>query len=1274
MPAVATDINEISNKAEHEMSKDKAVAKCPLNLSKSNNGNEHNEKVIKKEHEQKSEDNPPLYFLSLKLIVPGSNEAVPIQISSHETIQDIRQVILERQESCFRTCVSLYFDGKRLDDFAELHTIDGLKDDCTIKIIEEPYSAREARIHLRRLRDLLNTSFENNAQNANDNLSFSFYVAVSGMELEEEVQVLKQKRDNVNALPTDECKPPDYVFPSDEIPLSVNALFPKSLTTKVPVCLKELCLSSWNPPPGFRKLAGDLLYIDVITLEDDHVNVTSCPSGFYINRSNNSVFNPVPRPESCRSHTLVGLLSQLSPLFKKNFTLLQKNSLKKHPLEVLPTPYQVFQWAVPKLEHLEDRMRAEDSSYVRIGHEEHMPGQLRDWNEELQSARELPRGNLQQRLLRDRAMFKITSDFVMAATRGAMSVVDGNVMSINPGDDEKSRMYIWNNIFFSLAFDSRDHFKDVGGDEAAYAAAGADLQGVMAYNRIDVEGLYTLGTVVVDYRGYRVIAQSIIPGILQRDQENSVIYGSIDAGKTITSNPEFLKLLSKAARPLRICSQKVLDEKDEEVELISSVECKGILGADGRHYILDLFRTFPTDVNFLEGASLENSEEVFKYPLKYKTKLVTLRPELIESFIATRYVNFLRLVAKNVSFKTKANEDKAQSSIDEKDFETMNDDNHNKDDEGEKSKVVEEEKIEDKENSCKKPASEEKVSHGAGKNGTVTYESLNETGVEFDVQFNPDAYNENVRPAECENGRLPKDKQLIQDVASFLSHAVIATLVKDFITLSQSPMDGASFTEILHVRGISMRYIGKIAICLSEKKDLEHVYKICISEMISRAAKRIFKAHLREALQQYLSIAVSHFLNCFLSSYPNPVACLPNGEFAHKRKKNKKNRGSKQTLAGEVAWVKLTPKLLWSWIVDEVRNHFGFELKQESIDEVVDTYVIQPLSLLRSFCLKTGVQVLLHDYDFRSKKAPTFNEEHIMNIFPIVKHTNPKASDATSLFEAAQNKLQSGLLSESHTVMVDALNLYHQVYGPLHSDIAVCYRQIARLYYLAGDSVQAVLHQRKAVVVCERVYGIDHPDTIMAYLHLALYSHNAGLVSAALKLMYRARYLALIVFGEGHPDMATFDSNIGLILQGQREFDLSVKFLENAAKIQEKYHGPDSIHTAMSYHLLARAKACVGDYRSALQSEKLAFNVYQRKFGNLDIRCQESSEFLKQLTKQAVQLQRKLNELSGIRGQSDSKAEVAVPQGDREEISRLMGMITGLQDSPSRIKEQKQQS
>ena len=34
------------------------------------------------------------------------------------------------------------------------------------------------------------------------------------------------------------------------------------------------------------------------------------------------------------------------------------------------------------------------------------------------------------------------------------------------------------------------------------------------YNAVDLEGLFTLGTVVLDYRGYRVTAQSIIPGII----------------------------------------------------------------------------------------------------------------------------------------------------------------------------------------------------------------------------------------------------------------------------------------------------------------------------------------------------------------------------------------------------------------------------------------------------------------------------------------------------------------------------------------------------------------------------------------------------------------------------------------------------------------------------------------------------------------------------------------------------------------------------------------
>jgi protein TIF31 len=71
-----------------------------------------------------------------------------------------------------------------------------------------------------------------------------------------------------------------------------------------------------------------------------------------------------------------------------------------------------------------------------------------------------------------------------------------------------------------------------------------DLQGVRVYSAVDLQGLYTLGTVVIDYRGYRVTAQSIIPGILEREQEQSVVYGSIDFGKTVISHPKYLELAS----------------------------------------------------------------------------------------------------------------------------------------------------------------------------------------------------------------------------------------------------------------------------------------------------------------------------------------------------------------------------------------------------------------------------------------------------------------------------------------------------------------------------------------------------------------------------------------------------------------------------------------------------------------------------------------------------------------------------------------------------------
>lgn len=49
-----------------------------------------------------------------------------------------------------------------------------------------------------------------------------------------------------------------------------------------------------------------------------------------------------------------------------------------------------------------------------------------------------------------------------------------------------------------------------------------------------------------------------------------------------------------------ISIDRVINHEGETIELYSSVDCKGIVGNDGRLYILDLLRTFPVDINYVK--------------------------------------------------------------------------------------------------------------------------------------------------------------------------------------------------------------------------------------------------------------------------------------------------------------------------------------------------------------------------------------------------------------------------------------------------------------------------------------------------------------------------------------------------------------------------------------------------------------------------------------------------------------------------------------------------
>lgn len=662
-----------------------------------------------------------------------------------------------------------------------------------------------------------------------------------------------------------------------------------------------------------------------------------------------------------------------------------------------------------------------------------------------------------------------------------------------------------------------------------------------------------MGTVVVDYRGYRVTAQSIIPGILEREQEQSVVYGSIDFGKTVLTNEKYLEMLKKAATHLKILPHHVLNEKGEAVELCSSVECKGIIGNDKRYYILDLLKTFPPDVNFLKHSDIELSKRVQEmgFPIEHKHKLNCLRQELLDSFVEDRYIRFIRNAAYNLQ-KMCTNKKQLETGIESKDGENETqiqkieeeeeeqeheaekpcEDNKNQEDglaennnkpmvNAELAKKVMESLTDDISSNENQAADSKRIVREACANVGSLKES------EFDIRFNPDVYSpvnhtgtiDTDPPADKDQATklaaqatpfnsLKQQRKLVIEAAEFLVTVQIPSFVNECLNHSSAPMEGTTLAEAMHSRGINMRYLGKVANLFEKIPRLEYLHRISVQELILRSTKHIFRVYMQNTDLINMASSISHFLNCLLTSLSHPLnPALSQDELWKQGKRGGKNKRitstttTKSTASGgrvgvfsgdqTYEWVSLTQKSLWQQIKRELKAYFDFDLGVEaSIDAVIETYKLNKLTMLRAFCLKVGIQILLREYNFESKNKPTFNEDDIVNMFPIVKHINPRATDAYNFYTTGQSKIQQGNFKEGYELISESLNLLNNVYGAMHSENSQCLRMLARLCYIMGDLPEAVNIQQRAVLMSERVNGIDHPYTISEYVCVFFLFHS----------------------------------------------------------------------------------------------------------------------------------------------------------------------------------------
>ncbi|KAF2637322.1 hypothetical protein P280DRAFT_472472 [Massarina eburnea CBS 473.64] len=1153
-------------------------------------------------------------IFSITIKLPHEPYEHAITIATQEQVQDLRQAIVEAPQLFQYSCFHLELDGQRVNDFVELSDVPGLKPDAVLTLVEDPYTEKEARMHVIRIRELIGAAGDR---------TDALHGITAGLSLHDTVgldESGKPKPESTDLTPLS-----DYDFKAGG---NVKTLLAPP-QEPAPKTIKSISVSPWNPPPYHLRSKGHLLYLLLTTNENEQHHITSTVAGFYVNKSNNAKFDPSPRqaPKAHSAHSLLRLIEQLSPSFASSLKTYLEHTQKRDPLTFfqLSNAIPANPWLVPasnssNTAHQPDLARTQES-YLIAGVEN--TETLRDWNEEFQSTREMPKEAVHDRVFRERLTSKLFADYNDAATRGAMLVARGEIAPLNPTEAKDAQIFVYNNIFYSFGADGVGTFGTEGGDEAARVAVGKDVLGVRAVNNLDISGLFTAGTVVVDYLGKRIVGQSIVPGIFkQRDEgEHQIDYGAVEGKEIVADDKSFIPLFEQLSKALRVKKHPVWDKDDVRHELEGSVETKGLIGTDGRRYALDLYRLTPVDVAWIEEHWSEPSKDGEEAPKDkdYPHRMATLRPELVESYGRLKLREYVQKALENKKAEApKKEEEKAVT------------DGSDESKEESKEESNEESKKESDDKEAKEDAED------------AEQERVDISGFEF--ALNPDVFCGQHPQSEEDKAEWAKDEAEVRAACAHLSAEVMPRLIQELKDGDVGfPMDGQSLSLLLHKRGINIHYLGKVAE-LADKEDprLQALKRLVIQEMITRGFKHFANSKMRNLSAPFAAPCVAHLLNCLLGTDLNekPVA---------------ESDSELKSLYPECdfSFEKLTPEEVKKEVVAQIALRYRYNLGDSWIEAG------KQLQLLREIALRLGLQLENKDYIFTKQAATngtapatsapatngsstaskkkkgktaspprsssptravvqTFHADNILNIVPIVKEASPKSLLAEEALEAGRMSVAQDQKDLGQELLLESLTLHEQIYGVLHPEVARVYHTLSNLLFNLDDKAAALELAHKAVIVSERTQGLDHADTVLAYLNLALFEHATGNGRAALSYVRHALELWKIVYGVDHPDSITTLNNAAVILQTLKNFPESKAWFEASLTICDQISGKNSIATATLLFQTAQSLALVKDMRGAVNRMRESFNIFNTVLGPEDRNTKEAEQWLENLTTSAV--------------------------------------------------------
>ncbi|WVQ82466.1 hypothetical protein IAT38_004595 [Cryptococcus sp. DSM 104549] len=1042
--------------------------------------------------------------------------------------------------------------------------------------------------------------------------------------------------------------------------------------------LKSIQISPFNPPPPHLRQQGHQLYLTVATLEGETLTIVCTTRGWYVSKSNVNNFDAAPRvgahgAPSTPVHSLIDLLHSISPLFSERISKLAPLSTEPPSADPIATvgipqaePAYPFLAQAPKPATAPEVLRTQLAFLHSGAYGPDLIDAARDWNEEIQGIRELPRGTVQERVFREKMMQKVWSEFDQAAVKAVQSVSRGDIPPLNPAEDSRAHMYLQSNVFVTQGdADAIDAFSHLGGDAAMRISHAKDAAGVRLLNRLDVDGVYLLGHTIVDWQGRRWVCQSVLPGIFSNKREGEAeaaeaaeeqaaeqaegkadgekkedwvdVSGSPKTAKSEvldkpaaegaepeSDNPMMIygvdsehqstvhwdeathKLMAKIGAAQRLAPHAIVDGKGASHEFYASAEVKGLKGQDGRRYLLDSQRLSPMDIEWLEKdmeGKTVNGEEGAQYP----HRLVMLRPELIETF----WESELKRWARGAAEKAQAKKDELAKEEEAK--------------EGEAEERAAEAANAEVAIDAQSPAAVAAAAHRAQEEAPVDTSVIGDAK-EFKLLFNPDAFVDTApaKDAERKEGELPyvpatitdesdPSVKAVRDASVFLRTIAIPAVVLDVLTGNTSGIvDGQSLIRHLHGRGINVRYLGHLASTIrqfsqgkdGEQKEPEGYLASLQKIVLQEMVYRASKHILRNLLFDLQPETVTYAVSHFLN-------CLLGSEL-------NANPTAVYHPVGisahepEPAYVALTPASLRQQIIAEVQSRFRWTLSE---DFLVDG--LRKQQLLREVAMRFGIQLVQREYAFTQEEVQSEEEGKAEKSKDKKKKVKGTATKRSTTFEPE-----------------DVLTLVPIIKSTAPS-VAVAEEILdaGRATINRGSLELGLDFMLEAVQLFENIHSVLHPEVAAAYNQYASVVHQVARlkiqqvvqsedpekeqqplgvdVGTALRLQRQAVTIAERTLGIYHAETAGYYFNLAMLENLEGNTQQALRYFRHVLTMWDVIYGPGHPEATTVLSNVGVIMQNLNDAALSLVLQQQAYDLTLALFGPSHIQTGQS---LHQLT------------------------------------------------------------